>query len=147
MLLMKENNQNNEELKNKHNLMNTGANISDGGVKEQPLPTVPEKKAIKSPPKSIGERLNKLPLKRGPNSLEGKKIETQLKSLSPEPAENNGDILGKPKQLPVDVEIKRGSSPNKSLSPEPPLAVNNQQCNFVGNQDDRNKGVNFRLGR
>lgn len=150
ILLMKENNKNNEELKNKQYQINSNNNIIEGSTKEPvSLPPV-EKKVLKASPKSISERLNKPPIKKGPTGTEGSKVESQPKSLSPEPVVNisnlqsNGEIGRKPK-MPPDVEVKKSDSPGKSLSPEPP--VNNQQNNFTGAQDERNRGVNFRLGK
>lgn len=142
MLLMKENNKNNEDLKNKQNLMNSNANIAEGGTKEPA-------KSIKSPPRSVSERLNKPPIKKGPNGTDVKKIDLQPKSLSPEPVitltrqQSNGEILRKPKPQTLENELRKAEAFGKAMSPEPPAPLNNS----VGAQDERSKGVQFRLGK
>lgn len=124
---MKENYKNNEELKNQQNLI-TNNNLSETINKEQS-----SLKPIKTPPRSISERLNKPPIKKT-CTVEGKK-EIQPKSSSPEPYvssiahQSNGDL--------------KKESQGKSLSPEPPITSSVQQNNTT---EDRNKVVSFRLG-
>lgn len=152
ILLMKENNKINEELKNKHNLINTAITINEGDTKEPTSLALPDKKTLKITPRSISERLNKPSIKKVPSITEGKKNETQPKSLSPEPSmsppsqQSNGDILRKPKLQTIEAEIRKSESPGKSLSPEPPSSVNNQQNSSLITPDERSRGVNFRLG-
>lgn len=147
ILLVKENNnKNNEELKKKQTLINNNNNFCEGNTKEPTSLTMPEKKVVKLSPRSISDRLIKPPIKKSLSVTEGSKIESQPKSISPEPAVNlsqqsNGEIARKP------IDLKKSDSPKKSLSPEPPVAANNPLSNSVATQDERSRGVNFRLGK
>lgn len=148
ILLVKENNdKNNEELKKKQIIVNNNNNFNEVSAKEPTSLTIPEKKVIKSSPRSVSDRLIKPPIKKSLSVTEGTKSESLPKSMSPEPAVNltsqqsNGEILRKP------IDLTKSDSPKKSLSPEPPVSSNNQIINSVATQDERSRGVNFRLGK